>query len=296
MASLFLLFLIFSSSLALGASSDNVLVSKKDGGAIILKPTSSIGAATTALTATTTGITVSVPLVSTAGVSGYGIADVQTATVSLTNTSSDIQLFASAPAAPVTLTMPTTDIKKGRRFEILTRAIGTTNPITVNSSGAGLIRTLRNTARLVLVAVIDTPAAAADWAEETYKEEGVGNHSSFTWTCSAAPSGTRTDYYYYQRDGNRITVTGMVTYSVTGTACTRLIFTAPSFLRPFQITNGPDYTALVQGGVWQNLSAVDIPFSDGLFHQSNGNIVTDFSSANVLALQYSTTFYSTYNN
>lgn len=225
------------------------------------------------------------------------VAEIQTASIALTAANADTQLFAAAPAAAATVTLPSTGVKKGRRFSICTNAIGATNPVTVNSSSGGLYRTLRNSAKLVVIALQDTPTTPAHWFEEQYQEEGTYTHPGTTFSAGTAPSGTLSETGYYQRNGSRLSISGILTWSVAGATVTRVTVVIPTFLRPVATAgaNQAAYSASVQGGSWVNTAGVTTSFQDAELHQNTGNLIMDMASSALLGVTYTTTVYSTYN-
>lgn len=91
----------------------------------------------------------------------------------LTADSPEFVLLAS-PSGSINQDLPTTNVKRGRKFTIKITGATSTNTVVVRSSGGNTIATYRGEGRCVVVANQDTPTTAAHW-------ELVDDYDTYDW-------------------------------------------------------------------------------------------------------------------
>jgi hypothetical protein len=69
----------------------------------------------------------------------------------------------ASPASAINQDLPTTNVKRGRKFVIQVTGATATNTVTVRSSGGNTIQVYRGHGRCVVVALQDTPTTAGHW-------------------------------------------------------------------------------------------------------------------------------------
>jgi hypothetical protein len=69
----------------------------------------------------------------------------------------------ASPARAINQDLPTTNVKRGRKFVIQVTGATATNTVTVRSSGGNTIQVYRGHGRCVVVALQDTPTTAGHW-------------------------------------------------------------------------------------------------------------------------------------
>lgn len=193
------------------------------------------------------------------------------------------------PSSDYSVRLPS-NAAKGESFEISTTLTAFT--VTVQSSNGNNIRFLRNTAKIVLVALIDAPTLPADWHEHEYKEQGQFSLTDFAWTAGVAPATLQQNYGFYTRDKGKTELSGFLRYQTVGTTVTRLIAKVPVWLNP--IGSSTNYSGLVNWG-WLNSDsgAINTNVVAGSLERSGtGTIIFDIGSTSVKSIVYSASFES----
>jgi hypothetical protein len=123
-------------------------------------------------------------------VSGDSLQGFQTITTSTTLTvASAKQGYVSSPAAAVTVTLPTTDVKAGFRYRLDVIGATETNFVGLNSSGGNEIDRIGGRGSIEVIALQDAPTTAAHWRiNDLYEETGSISLSSTGANTNAAPT------------------------------------------------------------------------------------------------------------
>ena len=105
-------------------------------------------------------------------ISGDSLQGFQTITASTSLTiASPKQGYVSSPAAAVTVTLPTTDVKAGFRYRIDVVGATETNFVVLNSSGGNEVDRIGGEGFIEVIALQDAPTTAAHWRVRSVREK-----------------------------------------------------------------------------------------------------------------------------
>lgn len=144
---------------------------------------------------------------------GYAISTDANVSMTIANT----RVSATATSASRTVILPTTSVKAGMVVEVLTACSGGYT-ITINSSGANLIDTLKGTkGKISLMALQDTPTAAAHWRVVDVVDEGTFT-PVLTFGGAAVGMTYSVQAGVYQRIGNRCNTSVKIVLTAKGSS------------------------------------------------------------------------------
>jgi hypothetical protein len=160
-------------------------------------------------------------------VSGDSLQGFQTITTSTTLTvASPKQGYVSSPAAAVTVTLPTTDVKAGFIYKIDVTGATETNFVVLNSSGGNEIDRIGGDGFIQVIALQDAPTTAAHWRVTSVREK---NTVTATFNTGAGTGGTypAAINILFNRQDRSVSVSIPTTSSAsTGTSATSTIGTS----------------------------------------------------------------------
>jgi hypothetical protein len=159
-------------------------------------------------------------------VGGDSLQGLQTITTSTTLTvASPKQGYVSSPAAAVTVTLPTTDVKAGFRYKLDVTGATETNFVALNSGGGNEVDRIGGEGFIEVIALQDAPTTAAHWRVVNIREVGFLPYSSLVFGASGAGGGiiaveaVDVQWFYYKRDvGNLQIDTAIGPFSLSSTA------------------------------------------------------------------------------
>jgi len=143
-----------------------------------------------------------------------------------------------------TCTLPTTGVPQGYRITVETQHTDSAFILTIQSSGANTITTLRSTGRVVLTANQATPTTAAHWIVSGATEYGTYTPTITNGTNVASSTPYATNYF---RVGTMVNVSGRVDIDVTSAIASNYQIALP-IASNFTASDGNDCNGISNTG------------------------------------------------